>query len=448
MKKTLILLILFIQCFTNFRAQDSITKDSIKLPFAISSEKKLSDEDLANKKEGTYITGVPDLSSDPVNGFGYGVEGSIYFNGKKSDPFFKYTAYRAKLDVALFNTTKAQREIMVICDIPYILNTKWRMRGELAFEVNPNLLYFGINQQTTLAGLSYYPANDLSQKPVTNSSFDAYQNSLIGDNKNYLNFTKKEAVINVSMERSYMEGRLRALIGYEYANLTLTPFAGNSFLQNDFNKGLITGVGRNSVSFVQVGLIYDTRDLETDPSQGFFAELTNEVSLKALGSQFDFNKTFGHVNYYHKLFPSIFKKLVIAGRIAAGYTAGNSPFYEYHDQWSSEGSIEGLGGGVTLRGFKQSRFVSRLTQWNNFELRYRFAQFTLMKQHFALSAVPFFDFGGVWDTGKNFTKQFNNYRCDEGAGLRIAWNVNTILRFDYAISKEDKQFFFSLAHTF
>ena len=139
---------------------------------------------------------------------------------------------------------------------------------------------------------------------------------------------------------------------------------------------------------------------------------------------------------------------MFAGRIAGGYTAGNSPFFEYHDQWSSEGSIEGLGGGATLRGFKQSRFVSRVMQFNNFELRYRFAQFTLLKQYFALSAVPFFDLGGVWDSGKNFTKQFSNYRYDEGLGIRIAWNNNTILRFDYAISKEDKQFFFSLGHSF
>src|SRR4051812_10056302 len=88
-------------------------KDSIKLPFAISNEKKISDEDLENKKEGVYLTGVPDLSSDPVNGFGYGGEGSIFFNGKRTDPFFAYSAYRAKIDLVLFNTTKQQRELFL-----------------------------------------------------------------------------------------------------------------------------------------------------------------------------------------------------------------------------------------------------------------------------------------------------------------------------------------------
>ena len=428
--------------------KDTLKLDSIKLPFAISNEKMLSEEDLANKKEGTYVTGVPDLSSDPVNGFGYGFEGSIYFNGKKSDPFFKYTAYRAAINIVLFNTTRNQREIKLGWDIPYIFDTKWRLRGEVAYEINPNLLYFGIDSKTTLPGLNYTQGNGTS---VSNARYNDYENALTGVNKFYNTYQKKEAILNVSMERSYLEGKLRLLVGYELAGLNLTSLGGigaNSLMQNDFNTGKIRGVGKNIVSFVQLGVIYDSRDLETDPSAGTFAELTNEASLIALGSQFNFNKTFAHVNYYKKILPSVFKKLVFAGRIAAGYTAGNAPFYEFQDQWSSEGSIEGLGGGTTLRGYKQSRFLDRVMQFNNFELRYRFSQFKLFDQHIALSAVPFIDAGAVWNNGGEIVKQLKNYRFNEGLGIRIAWNVNTILRFDYAISKEDGQFFFSLGHAF
>ena len=55
--------------------QVNVKEDTLKLPFAIAKEKQLSEEDLASKKEGMYVTGVPDISSDPVNGFGLGVEG-------------------------------------------------------------------------------------------------------------------------------------------------------------------------------------------------------------------------------------------------------------------------------------------------------------------------------------------------------------------------------------
>ena len=57
--------------------------DSLKLPFAIAKEKRLSDDDLKDKKEGVYLTGEPDLSSDPEHGFGAGAEAAR--NTEQSD---------------------------------------------------------------------------------------------------------------------------------------------------------------------------------------------------------------------------------------------------------------------------------------------------------------------------------------------------------------------------
>jgi len=424
-------------------AQDQ-KRDTTQLPFAIADEKKLSEEDLKDKKEGLYVTGAPDLSSDPINGFGYGGEGSIFFNGHRNDPFFAYTAYRAKLDFVVFNTTRDQREFFLRLDIPYILNTKWRLRAEGGYEVNPNLLYFGITSQQSLQPLQYIDANN---NLVTNAKYKDYEdNFLVGANRLYNTYNKKEAVLNVSLEHSYLEGRLRALIGYEIANVDMSSFGGNSLIQNDFNSKRLLGLGKYNITIAQLGLIYDTRDLEPDPSNGIFAELTNELSLKSLGSAYDFNKTFAHINYYKKLFPNTVKRLIFAGRVAMGYTALDAPFFEYQDQWSSEGSIEGLGGPTTLRGYKQSRFLGRVTTFNNFELRWRFAQSRILNQHLEFSAVPFVDVGAVWDEFSSMNSA--NWRHSEGGGLRIAWNESTILRFDYAVSKEDQQFFFNLAHAF
>ena len=436
----IVIIILSYNCFSQNNT------DTLKLPFAIAKEKRLSDEDLVNKKEGVYVTGAPDISSDPVNGFGYGGEGTLFFNGKKSDPFFAYTPYRASLGITLFNTTRSQREFMLKLDIPYIFNTKWRLRVEGGYEANPNLLYFGQNEQS-LNGLQYYANNDSLINPIMNASYSDYENSLKGGNEFYNTYFKKEAVLNISGERSFLDGKFRTLVGYEIAYVDFSSFAGKSLVQQDYDSKKITGLGKGIVTIEQLGLIWDTRDLETDPSNGVFAELTNELSLKALGSEYNFNKTFFHFNYYKKLFPQRIKKLVFAGRVAFGYSALDCPFFEYQDQWSSEGSIEGLGGANTLRGFKQSRFLARAMSFNNAELRYRFAQCEVLKQHFAFSAVPFADAGAVWDKLDRIG-YLNNFRMSEGLGLRIAWNVNTILRFDYAISKEDKQFFFNLSHAF
>jgi hypothetical protein len=439
-------------CTTTLCAQEQ-KKDSVKLPFAIADEKQLSEEDLLDKKEGSYVTGTPDISSDPVNGFGIGGEGSLYFNGHRSDPFFNYTAYRAKLDFIVFATTKKQKEFFLALDIPYIFNTKWRLRIEGGYEANPNLLFFGLTPQQSLKGLSYYPANpatdlpDSSRAAVANARWQDYEkNGLVGPNQFYNNYYKKEAVINISMERSFFGDKVGTLIGFELAQLNYATFQGNSLLKQQSEAGLIKGLGNNFISIVQFGLAYDTRDLEPDPSSGLFLELTDEVSSKTLGSTFNFNKVYGHANWYQRILPSVFPKLVFAGRLAMGYISGDAPFFEYQDQWSQEGDIEGLGGAQTLRGYKISRFVGRLMDFNNFELRWRFAKGKMFNQQFAFSAVPFFDVGGVYNNLASFN--FNQLKYSQGIGLRIAWNVNTILRFDYAWSKEDQQFFFNLAHAF
>ncbi|HCW09075.1 MAG TPA: hypothetical protein DGG95_17090, partial [Cytophagales bacterium] len=335
MKKSIIVLgfYCFIVCLP-FAKAVAQQKDTTKLPFAIADEKRLSDEDLKDKKEGVYVTGAPDFSSDPINGFGYGGEGSIFFNGHRKDPFFAYTAYRAKLDFVVFNTTRNQREFFLRLDVPYIFNTKWRLRAEGGYEENPNLLYFGITSQQSLQPLHH--------NSTTYSSYKDYEdNFLVGPYQFYNNYYKKESVINVSMERSFLEGRLRALIGYEFAQVSMSAFKDSSLIADDYKNKRVLGLGNNNISIAQVGLIYDTRDLEPDPSSGVFAEITNELSLKSLGSAYNFNKTFAHVNYYKKLFPSTVKRLIFAGRIAVGYTALDAPFFEYQDQSSSEGRIEG-----------------------------------------------------------------------------------------------------------
>lgn len=443
MNYTFIFLTAFVLCFS-ITANAQQKTDTTKLPFAIADEKKLSDEDLKDKKEGVYITGEPDFSSDPVNGFGYGAEGSLFFNGKRSDPFFKYTAYRARLDFVLFNTSRNQREFGFNLDVPYILNTKWRLRVAGAIEQNPNLLYFGQTASESLRGLSYVRAPGDTVKNATYSDYE--KNYLTGSTQFYNNYFKKEEILNISMEHNFMEGKLRALVGAEIAHLNMSAFQNNALIQQDFNLGKIRGLGDSWVSIYQVGLVYDTRDLEPDPSRGIVAEVTNELSLKSLGSSYDFDKIYAHVNFYQKIFPSVFKRLIFAGRVAMGHTALDAPFFEYQDQWSPEGDIEGLGGPRTLRGYKQSRFLGRTMHFSNFELRWRFAQSRWFKQHLEFSAVPFYDIGGVWDSMSNLTA--NNLRYSHGGGLRIVWNESTVLRFDYALSKEDRQFFFNLAHTF
>ena len=422
-------------------------QDSVKLPFAIAKEKRLSDEDLSNKKEGAYVTGVPDVSSDPINGFGAGVEGSLFFDGKKNDPFFAYTPYRSELSLAVFYTTKEQREFNFKLDVPYIFRSKWRLFAELGYGVDPNLLYFGTTERS-LEPLSYFPGNDSTKPRVTHASYEEYNNSLTGSRTFYNTYQQEEKLVNVIFMRTFLEGKMRALGGYEFALMNISsPRNANSFLAKDAAAGKIPGFGDNHTSLFQVGLIYDTRDLEDDPSKGILAEVMNELSRQALGSEFNFNKLGFHFNLYQPVWKRKIKRCVFAFRFGIISTQGNAPIQEYPDLETSDQTIKALGGGTTLRGYKEQRFIARVMAFSNFELRLRFTQFNMLRQHFAFSAVPFFDAGGAWDDVSRMGHT-ENLRYSEGLGLHITWNNNTLLRFDYALSKEDRQFFFGLGQTF
>ena len=446
------------------------------LPFAIADEKRLSTEDLAEKKEGTFVTGIPDISFDPLNGFGAGAEGYITFNGTRHDPFFAYTPYRRQIEFAAFVTTNLQREFRIALDEPYLLNTKWRLRIEAAYEVNPNELYFGTTEKTLQSLGALLP----SRSPYVGRSVDSYQNytralatvrpggageaAEVADNL-YNYYTKDEKILNASLERTYFDGRVRVVGGFEVAYLNIEhddgkhvdaidPVTGLSErvangitrLTEDQQAGRIHGANGGLVTIFQSGIVYDTRNLEPDPSRGIFAEATNELSTSALGSKFNFDKIFLHAKFYQSLLTELFSKLVLAGRIGAGTTIGGAPFFEFADEWSTEGSIEGLGGYHTLRGYKQSRFMGRTMAFANVELRFRFAQTRIFNQTLGFMVLPFFDVGGVWDKPSRF--DVANLRYSEGAGLRIAWNQSTIIAVDYAFSQEDHQFFLELKHAF
>jgi len=80
-KIKIILSLAFIVSVQSIFAQEQDSLSFIK-------SRKMSDEDLAKKREGTFITGIPDFSSDPITGFGFGVRSNVYWNGERTNPLF------------------------------------------------------------------------------------------------------------------------------------------------------------------------------------------------------------------------------------------------------------------------------------------------------------------------------------------------------------------------
>jgi hypothetical protein len=432
--------------------------------------KRMSDDDLAKKREGTFFTGIPDFSSDPVTGFGFGLRTNTYWNGNRDNPLFPYTPYLAKLKANAAYYTSNARELALSLDVPYYKGTRWRFKIDFKAQQNPANLYFGLTE-STLGKLrlpsdentifSTYKEFDRARKTLRPGSIgeadfvtDALSNR----------FRETEFMLNLKADYALGNGKWRIMGGYEIQHLSYKTFEGMeaeaidpitgqnttvpngiSLLRRDFEDGLISGVDGGWVSIIQTALIFDTRDFEPDPTKGYYFEVANEYSSKYIGSQFDFVKLFIQGRVYQKL--PVGKRTVLAGRFGAGNIFGNNaPFFEFQDQWSPEGSINALGGRQSLRGYRANRFLARSMWFTNVELRVRLVETKLGKQRFAFGVAPFFDAGTVRDRWQDLN--FKNIKTSYGGGLRIAWNQSTILSFDYGHSKEDRLFYFGIGQAF
>ena len=445
------------------KAQVSDTLSFIK-------SKRMSDEDLAKKKEGTFLTGIPDFSSDPVTGFGFGIRSNVYWNGERTNPLFPYTPYLAKLKANAAYYTSNAKELVLSLDIPYYKGTRWRFKIDFKAQQNPANLYFGLTE-STLGQLrlpsdpnttfATYEAYDRARKTMRTGEIG--EANLVTDALSN-RFRETEYMLNLKADYALGNGKWRIMGGYEIQHLSYKTFEGEaaeainpttgeettapngfSLLQRDFDQGTISGLNGGWVSILQTALIYDTRDFEPDPTKGAYFEIANEYSSNLIGSQFDFDKLLFQGRYYQKL--PFGKRTVLAGRLGVGNVFGtNAPFFEFQDQWSPDGSINALGGKQSLRGYRANRFLARSLWFTNIEFRYRIAEVKLGKQDFAFGAAPFFDAGTVRNRWQDLN--FKDIRYSYGLGARIAWNQSTIISVDYGISKEDKLLYIGIGQAF
>lgn len=435
--------------------------------------KRMSDADLEKKKEGTFVTGIPDFSSDPVTGFGVGLHSNVYWNGKRDNPLFPYTPYLMRLKANAAYYTSNAKELVLSLDVPYYKGSRWRFKLDFKAQQNPSNLYFG-STEATLGNLRLPSSSAASAGYSTHKDFDAARKTLRPGQQGEAaamvsdalsnRFRETEFMLNLKADYAIGKGIWRVMGGYEIQHLSYATFEGletdavdpltgqetkalngTSLLRRDFQQGKISGLDGGWISILQTALIYDTRDFEPDPTKGLYFEAANEYSSKYIGSQFDFNKLFIQGRIYKKL--PIGPRTVLAARVGAGNIFGSkAPFFEFQDQWSPDGSINSLGGKQSLRGYRANRFLARSVWFANFEIRARLAEVKWGKQYFGFGVAPFFDAGTVRDRWQDIS--FKNIKTSFGAGARISWNQSTILFFDYGISKEDKLFYFGIGQVF
>jgi len=148
---------------------------------------------------------------------------------------------------------------------------------------------------------------------------------------------------------------------------------------------------------------------------------------------------------YYSPIPDI-ADLVLAGRFTFVAQSNGAPFFSMDTCPYTDNPIAGLGGGRTLRGYRQDRFVGSVMTVANAEVRWTFAHASLWKQKLAFIAVPFVDVGRPFDNLGQLT--FSSWKPSYGGALRVSWNLATIASIDYGVSPEDTGLYINFNHIF
>jgi outer membrane protein assembly factor BamA len=445
------------------RADDPAPTDAAApttLPSFMTGKHRLDAFDLSRKVEGSYPTGVPEIDSDPDTGFGLGGRAYYYWDGQKTDPLYAYTPYRHRLYVDALFTTGGYESATISYDAPYLGDTAYRLRTEVGYERNIAANYFG-RGAATLGPLGF-PGS-----PTKFTSSDAYTNALQALEPNhvvpgrnvvyslYNKYSYEDPAWKVAVERDLFGGLFRVQMGFtgthvrivDYSEETVMAALGGQSvdateaptrLRADCDARAILGCQGGWNNTLKLGIAFDTRDYEPDPTSGVFADVTAEISNRAFGSDFDYARVTASPRVFFSPFPKL-AKLVLAGRIVYSAQTSGTPFFAMNTLAFTDGDHQGLGGVWTLRGYNQDRFVGAIAAMTNLEIRWTFWTLPELKvlgegQRFSMALVPFLDMGRVFDTVGSFT--FAGWKRGEGGSLRVAWNKSTIVRCDVGVSDE------------
>jgi hypothetical protein len=205
---------------------------------------------------------------------------------------------------------------------------------------------------------------------------------------------------------------------------------------------------------LKAGVVFDTRNVKTNPMKGVWTEAVVEGTSKIIGSEASFAKFALIHRQYFTIIPD---DLAFAYRLAYQTTIGDNhvPFY-YQPQVMTSillGALsEGLGGAKSIRGLYRNRVVGDGFMYGNLEMRWKAVRFKFINNNFYIGLNAFTDFGRVTkkididkqiaqieNSSNYFAPGAEKFHIGYGAGLRIVMNQYFVIAADYgrAVDPQD-----------
>ena len=399
---------------------------------------------IAGKKQalpaGVTFSGIPAINYIADNGLGFGAIVAMYLHDGETSP------YRTAITLQLFLSTKLVQDHNIIVDSLRLFDLPLRLNARVGYLSSLTQNYCGVGGSVSCdPAVARAAADDAGLADDIGDDDDAWDNFV----RHYYQrrFMSPYGLVNFRyalIERTETQKtRVEATFGYRAfyfipgnvfadddgdGSPDLTPYAGSLFAKDhpDGEPGLS--------SLVQAGVMIDSRDNEPSPTEGWFMEGTVRATTPGLSSwnYGGFNVTVR--GYTHLPIFNLGRRLVLANRFTIDGLVGDVPIQEMARLGGSS-DVYAFGGADTGRGIRVQRFLGKARVIEMLELRYRFFEFDLFSQNFALTTAAFVDAALIGD--EIIQPKDLGVVTSTGGALRIAWNENFIIRFDVGVSPQE-----------
>ncbi|MRR54748.1 MAG: hypothetical protein EG822_09595 [Deltaproteobacteria bacterium] len=206
------------------------------------------------------------------------------------------------------------------------------------------------------------------------------------------------------------------------------------FIRDRYSEQQVPGTSGFTAHAQKLALIYSTLDSRDMPTQGMYAKISFENSLKALGSSCDYRHYEVEVKGY---LPLAEARYITVGRLMYNQTLGGRvPFLER--------SI--LGGENTLRGYGRNRFIDSSFFLLNLEERIRLFRWSVFNVNTDWELAPFIDLGAVMESLDTIATR--NFEFNPGIGFRAVVRPNIVGRVDIGFGNDGPAVFVGLGYPF
>jgi outer membrane protein assembly factor BamA len=330
------------------------------------------------------VEGLPILMYDTDVGFGFGAKAFL----------LNYLGSNESSDLTLFQSTKGERWYRLVFSIP-------------DFE----------RRQGTVYPLALDLVVDYD-KYIKNNFFGVGNGSSFADQEFY---TREPLEISLTLSRGF-SNHVVGQAGVRYKTILNSNFSEGSHLLK-----LPPSLNAARVSYASVffNLRFDTRDSYINPSHGSVLQGEAEVVTHSGLENVTFTQLSAWAQHYTEL---LMPKTVLALRLGMQGLMGSDLPVQV---------LLPIGGGSTLRGSPQDRYLDKVSAVANAEVRFPI--------FWRFGGVAGFDFGKVWGELKDF--DLHRWAVNPVAGLRFYMNT-FVVRCDVGLGKETTGLYFNFGQVF